>query len=90
MGLDALNVESRPLWKPMRIQQVYKEAPAFVKGVLEGMCLPSGSYVSEDDARFIVDAITDLIKCKEKHCFPQSMLTNIQVLLPTFVALNEN
>ena len=46
----------------MRIQQVYKEAPAFVKGVLEGMCLPSGSYVSEDDARFIMDAITDLIK----------------------------
>ena len=67
MGLDALNIESRPLWKPMHKQPVYKEAPAYVNGVSErlfkvGMCLPSGPYVNEDDAKFIVDAIKDLIK----------------------------
>ncbi len=66
MGLDALNVESRPLWKPMHKQPVYKNAPAYLNGVSEdlfkvGMCLPAGPYVSEDDVRFIVEAIKSLI-----------------------------
>lgn len=66
MGLDALNVEARPLWKPMHKQPVYKNAPAYVNGVSEalfkvGMCLPAGPYVSDDDVRFICDAIKDLI-----------------------------
>lgn len=69
MGLDALNIESRPLWKPMHKQPVYKNAPAYVNGVSEalfkvGMCLPAGPYVTEDDVRFIVDAIKDLIVSK--------------------------
>lgn len=69
MGLDALNIESRPLWKPMHKQPVYKNAPAYVNGVSEalfkvGMCLPSGPYVTEDDVRFIVAAIKDLIISK--------------------------
>ena len=67
MGLDALNIESRPLWKPMHKQPVYKNAPAYVNGVSEdlfkvGMCLPAGPYVSEDDVRFIVEAIKSLIE----------------------------
>ena len=66
MGLDALNIESRPLWKPMHKQPVYKNAPAYVNGVSEalfkvGMCLPAGPYVTEEDVRFIVDAIRSLI-----------------------------
>ena len=66
MGLDALNVESRPLWKPMHKQPVYKNAPAYVNGVSEalfkvGMCLPAGPYVTENDVRFIVEAIKSLI-----------------------------
>ena len=66
VGLDALNIESRPLWKPMHKQPVYKNAPAYVNGVSEalfkvGLCLPSGPNVTEDDARFIVDAIKELI-----------------------------
>ena len=66
MGLDALNIESRPLWKPMHKQPVYKNAPAYVNGVSEalfkvGMCLPAGPYVGDDDVRFICDAIKDLI-----------------------------
>ncbi len=66
MGLDALNIESRPLWKPMHKQPVYKNAPAYINGVSEalfkvGMCLPAGPYVKEDDVRFIVEAIKDLI-----------------------------
>lgn len=66
MGLDALNIESRPLWKPMHKQPVYKNAPAYLNGVSEdlfrvGMCLPAGPYVTDDDVRFIVAAIKDLI-----------------------------
>lgn len=66
IGLDALNIESRPLWKPMHKQPVYKNAPAYVNGVSEalfkvGLCLPSGPYVTKDDARFIVEAIKELI-----------------------------
>lgn len=66
MGLDALNIESRPLWKPMHKQPVYKNAPAYVNGISEalfkvGMCLPAGPYVTEDDVRFICNAIKDLI-----------------------------
>ncbi len=66
MGLDALNVEARPLWKPMHKQPVYKDAPAYVNGVSEalfkvGMCLPAGPYVTEADVKFIVEAIKSLI-----------------------------
>ena len=66
MGLDALNIESRPLWKPMHKQPVYKNAPAYLNGVSEelfkvGMCLPAGPYVTEDDVKFICNAIKELI-----------------------------
>jgi len=66
MGLDELNIESRPLWKPMHKQPGYHNSPAYVSGVAEslfrvGLCLPSGPYVSEDDVRYIVEAIRSLI-----------------------------
>lgn len=66
MGLDALNIESRPVWKPMHKQPVYKDAPAYLNGVSEeifkvGMCLPAGPYVTDDDVKFIVEAIKSLI-----------------------------
>ena len=66
MGLDALNIESRPLWKPMHKQPCYKNAPAYLNGVSEGlfkvgMCLPAGPYVTDNDIIFICEAIKDLI-----------------------------
>lgn len=62
--LDANNIESRPLWKPMHKQPVYKEAPAYVNGVSEslfrqGLCLPSGPMVTDDDVARIVSTIKD-------------------------------
>ena len=67
VGLDAMNVEARPVWKPMHKQPVYRNAPAYVNGVSEevfkkGMCLPAGPCVSDDDVRYIVDSIKDLIE----------------------------
>ncbi len=66
MGLDALNIEARPVWKPMHKQPVYRDAPAYVNGVSEaifkvGMCLPAGPYVGEDEVRYICEAIKSLI-----------------------------
>jgi len=64
--LDALNIESRPLWKPMHKQPVYKDNAAYVNGVSEalfkrGLCLPSGPMVTKDDVAFIIEAIKDAI-----------------------------
>lgn len=60
--MDQAQIEARPLWKPMHKQPVYKNVPAYVNGVSEGlfkigMCLPSGPYVTDDDVRYIVDTI---------------------------------
>jgi dTDP-4-amino-4,6-dideoxygalactose transaminase len=48
LKLEAENIESRPLWKPMHLQPVFQGFPAFGAGVSErlferGLCLPSGS-----------------------------------------------
>lgn len=62
--LDAAGIESRPLWKPMHKQPVYKDKPAYTNGVSErlfkqGLCLPSGPMVTEKDARYIVAKIKE-------------------------------
>lgn len=66
IALDAAGIESRPLWKPMHLQPVYKNNPAYVNGVSEalfkrGLCLPSGPMVTEDDVRFIVEMMKGAI-----------------------------
>ena len=67
VGLDALGIEARPLWKPMHKQPVYKNAPAYVNGVSEalfkvGLCLPSGPMVTDEDVKYIVESIKGLIE----------------------------
>ena len=62
IALDAAGIESRPLWKPMHKQPVYRDAPAYVNGVSErlfrtGLCLPSGPCVTDDDVRYIATSI---------------------------------
>jgi dTDP-4-amino-4,6-dideoxygalactose transaminase len=66
LALDKANIEARPLWKPMHRQPVYKDAPAYVNGVSEelfaqGLCLPSGPCVSEEDVRYIAECIKEAI-----------------------------
>jgi len=66
MFLDKANIESRPLWKPMHLQPVYKDCPAYINGVSEslfkrGLCLPSGPMVSDSDAEYIVQQIKKAI-----------------------------
>ena len=65
--LDQAGIESRPLWKPMHRQPVYRDAPAYINGVSEdlfhrGLCLPSGPMVSDTDVERIIDTILSAIK----------------------------
>lgn len=65
--LDQKGIEARPLWKPMHKQPVYKDTPAYLNGVSEGlfkvgMCLPSGPYVSDEDVHYIVESIKEAIE----------------------------
>ena len=60
--LDAANIETRPLWKPMHLQPVYASAPFYANGTSEkifsqGLCLPSGSSLSDDDIARVVSTI---------------------------------
>lgn len=62
--LSDANIEIRPLWKPMHLQPVYKDAPAYTNGVSErlfscGLCLPSGPYVREEEINYIVRIIVE-------------------------------
>jgi dTDP-4-amino-4,6-dideoxygalactose transaminase len=54
LALEAENVESRPLWKPMHLQPIFEKYPYFGKSVSEklfanGLCLPSGSNLGNSD-----------------------------------------
>lgn len=62
--LDKAGIESRPLWKPMHRQPVYKDNFAYTNEVSEGLfkkglCLPSGPMVTEEDMRYIVAKIRE-------------------------------
>ena len=66
VALDKAEIEARPVWKPMHKQPCYKDAPAYVNGVSEsifkeGMCLPAGPCVTDDDVKYIVECIKEAI-----------------------------
>lgn len=66
LALEKDNIESRPLWKPMHLQPVFSQYPYYGNGVSDelfanGLCLPSGSNMSDADMTrifTIVDAMT--------------------------------
>lgn len=65
LALDADNIESRPLWKPMHLQPVFKGAPFYGNGTSErlfevGLCLPSGPTLTDDDIERVVRVIRNL------------------------------
>lgn len=61
------DIESRPLWKPMHLQPVFADAPYYGKKVAEelfenGLCLPSGSNLTDVERTRITEALSALIK----------------------------
>jgi dTDP-4-amino-4,6-dideoxygalactose transaminase len=62
LALEAEDIEARPLWKPMHLQPVFRDAPAVVGdvsgGLFErGLCLPSGSALAESDQERVVEIL---------------------------------
>jgi len=60
------NIESRPFWKPMHLQPIFKDAEYYGTKVAEelfeiGLCLPSGSNLSTSDLARIVETILALV-----------------------------
>ena len=64
LALDADNIESRPLWKPMHLQPVYADAPFYGDGTSErlfdtGLCLPSGPTLTDEDIKRVLKVIKE-------------------------------
>jgi dTDP-4-amino-4,6-dideoxygalactose transaminase len=62
LALEAENIEARPLWKPMHLQPVFADCPAYVNGTSEGLfnnglCLPSGSNIDDIGRERIAEVI---------------------------------
>ncbi len=67
LALEKENIESRPLWKPMHLQPVFQSCrirggAVTEKLFAEGLCLPSGSGMTENDLHRVVDVV-------RKTCF---------------------
>ena len=60
--LEQENIESRPLWKPMHLQPVFKNTPYFGNKIAEtlfeiGLCMPSGSNLTDEEMELIATAV---------------------------------
>jgi len=67
LALEKQNIESRPLWKPMHLQPVFKGYPMRGGGVCEdlfnrGLCLPSGTVMTEEALDRVISTIK---KCRK-------------------------
>lgn len=65
--LNEANIESRLLWRPMHMQPVYANAPYYGGNTGEdlfnrGLCLPSGSSLTDDDIKRVTDCIKKALK----------------------------
>jgi dTDP-4-amino-4,6-dideoxygalactose transaminase len=69
LALASENIETRPLWKPMHLQPVFASSKYFGRGVSDhlfdrGLCLPSGSNLTESDLQRVVSAVRRAFKGK--------------------------
>jgi len=60
--LDGRNIETRRLWKPLHLHQAYRDYPFHGSGACEkifnkGICLPSGSGLSDDQQNYVIDCV---------------------------------
>lgn len=65
-ALEAVNVESRPLWKPMHMQKLFENSKSYLDGTSEelfkkGLCLASSTTMTKDDVTMICDVIKKII-----------------------------
>ena len=65
LKMEAENIETRPLWKPMHLQPVFANAPFYGDGTAEklfndGLCLPSGSSLTDEDIQRVIHVIKNI------------------------------
>tara|TARA_B100000161_G_scaffold150219_1_gene107021 strand:- start:322 stop:1455 length:1134 start_codon:yes stop_codon:yes gene_type:complete len=63
--LESLNIESRPLWKPMHLQPVFRSSKSYTNNTSSdlfqrGLCLPSGTNMSDEEINRVVLAVKKL------------------------------
>lgn len=66
LALDKENIESRPLWKPMHLQPIFADCPYYGNGIsdtlfADGLCLPSGSNLTEEELQRIFAVIEKVL-----------------------------
>lgn len=66
LALNAENIESRPLWKPMHLQPVYQGVKFYGTGISEklfeqGLCLPSGSNLTDEEFDRIFEVLSKIL-----------------------------
>ena len=71
LALEAENIESRPVWKPMHLQPVFAGARVFGGAVAEelfakGLCLPSGSAMAKEDVLRVAEIVHRCCRATEK------------------------
>jgi dTDP-4-amino-4,6-dideoxygalactose transaminase len=67
LELEKHNIESRPVWKPMHLQPVFKDCKVIGGGVSadlfkRGLCLPSGSQMNEEELDRVIGVIKKMMK----------------------------
>jgi len=66
LELGKLNIETRPLWKPMHLQPIFKNYPVYTNGVSEdlfnrGLCLPSSSNITDEERAYVAQSINEIL-----------------------------
>ena len=66
IALNEENIETRLLWRPMHMQPIYKDAPYYGGDVCEklfeqGLCLPSGSSLTDSDIKRVIEALRKVL-----------------------------
>jgi dTDP-4-amino-4,6-dideoxygalactose transaminase len=66
LALDAEDIESRPLWKPLHMQPIFETSPYYGGTVAEdlferGLCLPSGSNLSDQEFARVLEALESVL-----------------------------
>lgn len=67
IALNNENIETRLLWRPMHMQPIYENAPYYGGDVCEklfdqGLCLPSGSSLTNEDISRVIEAIHNILR----------------------------
>ena len=70
-ALDEANIESRPVWKPMHMQPLFRDASSYGGAVAEdlfkrGICLPSSSSLTLEEQDRVIQAVRSAAKASDR------------------------